>query len=156
MHDRHNDIDPTYQHYDTNETLLYHFVSVCSAYMREPRDYGTGEKISMAEVHILTQIDDHPGIIVSQIDSLWGRSRSAASQIVKKLKKKGYIEKKKTAGNDKNVHLFPTSRGHELSEAHKKYDIEVLSEAMEDLRKTCTEEEIAAFYKVAGEYAKLF
>ena len=42
--------------------------------------------------------------------------------MIKNLDENGYIIKKKEGNNNKNVHLYPTSKGVELSLAHKMYD----------------------------------
>lgn len=64
---------------------LYKFVLLYNNYLTSPRDYGTGNVVTMVEVHTLTEIADHPGITVTQLAEFWNRTKSAVSQTVSKL-----------------------------------------------------------------------
>ena len=124
-------------------------------YANEPRDYGTGEKVNMLSVHIMSNIEEHPGITVTELAQEWVRTKGAISQVIKSLDENGYIIKKKEGSNQKNVHLYPTSKGVELSLAHKLYDARNLKNTLDFFTQYCTEEELTAFYKVLGYYTVL-
>lgn len=64
---------------------MYDFILTYSNYYSSRRDYGVGEKLTMLEVHYLTDIYDNPGITVTEIAKIWNRSKSAISQTVRKL-----------------------------------------------------------------------
>ena len=66
-----------------------------------------------------TYIEEHPGITVTELAEEWVRTKGSISQVIKNLDENGYIIKKKEGNNNKNVHLYPTSKGVELSLAHK-------------------------------------
>lgn len=68
--------------------LLYKFAMLYSDYVAENQDYGTGDLISMVEVHTLTAIEDNPGISVTELALMWNRTKGAISQTVTKLEKK--------------------------------------------------------------------
>ena len=113
-----------------------------------PRDYGNGTPINMAEIHTLTLIADNPGISVSEIAKIWNRSLSAASQNIDKLHKKNLIEKRKEFGNNKTIHLYATEEGTTLSNQHKQYDQEKLTQTAELLLQKYSIEQIDNFLQI--------
>ena len=134
---------------------VYKFVKMYNDYANEPRDYGTGEKVNMLSVHIMSDIEEHPGITVTELAQEWVRTKGAISQVIKNLDENGYIIKKKEGSKQKNIHLYPTGKGVELSLAHKLYDARNLKNTLDFFTEYCTEEELMAFYKVLGYYTML-
>lgn len=134
---------------------VYKFVKIYNDYANAPRDYGTSEKVNMLSVHIMSDIEEHPGITVTELAEEWVRTKGSISQVIKNLDENGYIIKKKEGNNNKNVHLYPTSKGVELSLAHKMYDARNLKNTLDFFTQYCTEEELTAFYKVLGYYTML-
>jgi DNA-binding MarR family transcriptional regulator len=135
--------------------LLYEFVIKYSDMMRETHDYGSGELLNMIEIHLLTYIDQNPGITVSQLARMWNRTKGSISQQVKKLEMNGYIQKVKHDTNGKLILLYATPSGKKLSAEHMHYDIVDIMQTMRLLLRNCTMEEIDAFYRVIGEYIKI-
>jgi len=155
--DNKSEIDKIYAQVSPKADELYYFVNLYHEYMNQSRDYdGSGEKVSMAEIHILTLISDQPGITASQLVKQWGTTKGAISQNLKKLEDKELIYRQKENGNAKVVHIYPTKKGEHLSTAHKSYDTADIIQTRHDLLKSCTSEEIDTFYKVLHEYIKLF
>lgn len=148
------EIDRVYAHLSPRADKLYQFVMAYSDYINKARDYGTGLLISMVEVHILTMIEDCPGVTISGLAKEWKRTKSAISQNVKKLEAKGLVYRVRDESDAKVVHLYPTDEGVRLSTAHKLYDNMTILEAQQDLLRTCTPEEIDVFYKVLDTYSK--
>ena len=103
---------------------LYQFVMVMMDHMKQPRDYGTGKILNMVEIHTLSMISESPGICISDVAKRWNRTLSAASRNIDRLAAKGYVEKKKTDGNGKTVHLYLTEKGQNLADLHRAYDLE--------------------------------
>lgn len=134
---------------------LYRFVLLYNDFINKPKDYGTGELINMVEVHILTAIEENPGITPTHLARMWNRTKGAISQTISKLEKKGYITKEKKQGNAKTILLFPTEKGIELSKAHKLYDTIDITRTFEYLIQECTISEIDSFYKVIGLFINL-
>ena len=66
-----------------------------------------------------------------------------------------YVLKQKHPTNAKNVLLYPTQKGKELSYAHKAYDMADVTMTMQELMKTCTAKEIDSFFKVIACYNRL-
>ncbi len=114
----------------------------------KPKDYGTGEKYSLTEVHTVTHIEEHPGITVTQMAEELGRTKSAISQIITKLEKKKLVYRAYGKEDGKKVFLSVTPSGRELSIAHKQYDIKNVIEFQNELRKHFSEEELDTFYRV--------
>lgn len=136
---------------------LYKFVMLYRDYMNDTHDYGSGDILSMVEMHTLTAIDDNPGITINRLAKMWHRTNGAISQTATKLEAKNYIIRKKMDGNAKNIHLFTTSEGRALSAKHKMYDSTEVAETIKELmyEHSCSAEEVEAFFKVIKVYIDL-
>lgn len=153
---RKEEIDEVYRRLSPRADELYEFVMHYDDYICQTRDYGNGIPIKMVEVHTLTMIEEHPGITVGGLAKLWKRTKGTVSVNVKGLERKGYVCKKKENNNSKEVHLYVTEAGEELSTIHKLYDNIDIMQTQSELLKTCTLEEIDTFYKVIHEYLQMF
>lgn len=147
--------DTNFDELNYKANVIYRFVMTYSDYMKESRDYGTGDIINMVEIHTLTFVEENPGITVTEIATMWKRTKGASSQIVAKLEHKGLIERRKERNNAKNLHLYVTDQGLALSKAHKQYDVKELTWANQILHQEFSEQEINAFYKVMQRYTEL-
>jgi len=148
-------IDREYRRLSSRADALYQFVMLYNEYIHAARDYGTGELISMVEVHTLTMIADQPGITVNELAKQWRRTKGAVSQNVTKLDNKGLISRQRSEKDSRHVHLYVTEKGQQLSDLHKEYDVDDVIKTQNNLLKKCTEEELAAFYKVLEIYNEL-
>lgn len=149
------EIDSKYTRLSLRADVLYHFVTTYSNYIHQARDYGTGQIINMAEVHILTMIADEPGITTNVLAQKWKCTKAAVSQNVKKLEQKKLVYRIQDEENKKVFHLYVTEEGENLALAHKRFDILDIIETKEELLKYCTEEEIDTFYKVLEVYQSI-
>ena len=70
-----------------------------------------GEKYHPAEMNVLTLLSEKPWITVSDVASSLFVSRSAASQIIKKLATKELIVKKRNLMNERVVNLSLSPQG---------------------------------------------
>lgn len=136
--------------FDKSE-MLYRFVLMYYNYCIKTQDYGFGNEVTMVEAHTVTMINDHPGITISQLASHYNRTTSAISQLATKLEKKGLITRKMIS-NLKNIHLYTTPEGDNLSKLHKIYDSNEVIETLHTLSLHCTPQEVDAFFKVLQEY----
>ena len=68
---------------------VYKFVKIYNDYANAPRDYGTGEKVNMLSVHIMSDIEEHPGITVTELAEEWVRTKGSISQVIKNLDENG-------------------------------------------------------------------
>ena len=62
----------------------------------------------------LVRICENPGIIMEKLIDLIKVDRATAARAIKKLEKKGFIEKKFDEHNKKNKKLFPTDTGKKI------------------------------------------
>ena len=148
-------INDIYNQLNHKADVIYKFALLYNDFISEKNDYGTGESVTMVEVHTLTTIEEYPGITISELAESCNRTKGAISQIASKLKGKGLIKKSQINGNEKNVHLFATEKGITLSQKHKTYDSREVSKTIDLLLEKYTIQEIDAFFKVAEGYIKL-
>ncbi len=149
------DIDEIYRKWNDQARILYKFVDLYHQYRIVPRDYGNGDPMRMYDVHMLSFIDDHPGICLAELSKISGRSKGSLCQIANRLEKCGYIYRKKLEDNAKILPLYVTEKGRQLSLLHKSFDVQDLAATMNELLKTCSPEDIQAFYRVLGVYNQM-
>lgn len=135
---------------------VYTFTGVAMETLRHPHDYGTGELVSMVEMHTLDRIAETPGMRVSDIARLWSRTLGAASRNVDRLQSKGLVEKVKLPDNQKNVRVYPTEKGRELSRLHRAYDRRELDELARIMLEKYSVEELETFYRVLHALREIF
>lgn len=138
---------PSMSEYDRTD-LLVDFVLTYYDSMNTVHDYGTGDEYSMTEVHMVTRIADHPGITVTELARRGERTKSAISQVVKKLEEKGLVVKAKQAGNGSKTLLYVSPEGQVLSDLHKAFDQEHGSLFDRMLVEKKGEESVQQFYEV--------
>lgn len=137
---------------DAKADMLFRFVMLYHDFAMEKKDYGTGKDVSMVEVHTLLRVAEKPGITVSEISEQTYRTKSAVSQIIKRLEAMGYVERRCNRDDRRLMQLYPTEAGIELNTAHLRYDSVEVKETFDELMKVCSEEELEAFFKVVDEY----
>lgn len=82
--------------------------------------YDIDPKIYLAEIHTIVAIGAHENINVTSLAKLQGTSKSAVSQAVSKLVKKGFIDKKVAPDTDNEVILLLTEKGKQVFDLHEK------------------------------------
>lgn len=132
--------------------ILYQFVDLFSDYENTPRNYDWIEDLTMVEVHILAEIEEHPGITSKELSEKTRRSKGFISTIITKLTRSGYIVKIADKEDAKKKLLFVTSHGKSLCLAHAQFDEKTLLKTYNYLLRDCTSEEIGCFYKVMQVY----
>lgn len=149
-----SDINRAYSKLNVRAQLLYEFVLLYHNYIYSQHTY-EAENCNMIEIHILTSIDDSPGITATELSKMWHKSKSAISQTIKKLVSAGYVEKRLLDNNEKNLCLYVTEKGKRLSNIHKAYDVADITQTTAYLTEKCGEDDFNAFYRVLEEYKKL-
>lgn len=119
-----------------------------------PIDYGTGEKYTPVEVHMLKYIIDHPGKTVTDLSRDWDKTKAAISQMMKKMEEKQLICKEPAFDSDKKQLYYSTKKGLALNEAHQRYDTDVFGKTLDLVKEECSDEEIAVCFRVLEEYSK--
>jgi DNA-binding MarR family transcriptional regulator len=80
-----------------------------------------GVEVSTREIHTIQAIGERDQMCVTEVASHFGVTKSAASQMIKKLEEKGFVEKNKVPGNDKELSLTLTRLGWKAFDAHEKF-----------------------------------
>lgn len=128
--------------------LEFEFATRYFEFSRVSRDYGTGAAYTLSEAHGVTYIEEHPGVTASEMADAFGRTRSAASQTVKRLEALGLIVRQADSEDRKKSRLYVTEKGRELSLAHKAYDIKNTAAFVRWMEKQFSESELDCFYRV--------
>lgn len=148
-------IDQSFQVLNGRHNIIYEFVMRYNNYIYSEHDYGNGHFLTMIEIHTLTYIEDHPGTTVTELTSYWNKTKGSISQIVSKLEKMGLVSKTKKEESGRNVYLYVTEQGYNISRSHKLYDILDIIKTLSELQEECTPAEIDTFYKVLGVYYRV-
>ena len=85
------------------------------------RDYGTGDVLSPAEIHLVQAIGVNPGLKVTDMAKHMGVTKGAISQMVKKLESKGLAARYGGVGNEKEVLLKLTAAGNIAKKGHDRH-----------------------------------
>lgn len=149
-----SDINSAYQKLTARADTLYEFVILYYNYIYAHHTY-ENEHFSMMEIHTLTYIDDSPGITATELAKIWHKSKSAISQVVKKLVDSGYVEKCYKENNEKTLCLYATQKGRRLSSVHKAYDVADITQTTAYLIEQCGESDLDAFYRIIDKYNML-
>ena len=88
---------------------------------KKPKNYGTDETFHKLEIHTIHAIGENPGINVTELARWHGITKSAVSQVVKKLEKRKLIYRYHAPDNAKEVLFQLTDKGEKAYEGHKKH-----------------------------------
>ena len=86
-----------------------------------PRSYGTDELLTSSEIHLTEIIGDNEGLSVTDLAKLLGVTKSAISQTLKRLEKKGLTTKEEDPENLSRSIVGLTSKGKAAYYAHKQW-----------------------------------
>ncbi len=78
-----------------------------------------GVAVSTREAHTIQAIGEKTPLCVKDISTRFGVSKSAASQMVSKLARKGFIDKQPSAHSNKELQLSLTPMGWQAFRAHE-------------------------------------
>lgn len=81
--------------------------------------YDEGIEVTPAEIHTIETIGKHEGISVTGVADSFGVTKSATSQLVSKLKKKGFVKVILSPRSNKEYELFLTEWGWRAFYAHE-------------------------------------
>lgn len=86
-----------------------------------PVDTGDGVLLYTSEIHLIDMAGRFPKESISALASHLGITKGAVSQTVKKLEKKGYLERINGEGNKKTVLIRLTGSGKRAFDWHRAY-----------------------------------
>lgn len=104
--------------------LSYHWISAMHKFEsleKEPRDFGTGDFLTRTEIHAIMAIGNQPGINITSLADFLKLTKSAISQIIRKLSEKNLVEKYRNDNNDKEVLLCLTPKGRVAYLGHEQF-----------------------------------
>ena len=129
-------------------SLIHDYTTIYVTRNAKLHDYGNGEYYSATEMHILEKIYFNPGITVTEIAKMNNCNKSAVSQSVSKLEKKGLITKTPQECHGKRISLWATAEGKQLTKLHIKYDNDHTAEFFRPISEHYTSEQLDAFFKI--------
>lgn len=88
-----------------------------------PHEYDD-EVLYQVESHVIQMIGQNPGTTATSIAQALGKTTSACSQCVKKLKKKRWIEQVRNEENNRQYNLYLTESGWDIFNKHELFDQE--------------------------------
>lgn len=115
-------------------------------------DYGTGIICTSVEAHLLEKICENPGITSTELARKINRTKSAVSQILKKLEKEYLIYKIPQKEHIKKLSLYATDIGKQLTDAHIKYDEKVAGAFFRKLSEDFDDETMNNFFCVLNKF----
>lgn len=134
---------------------IYRFTLTYYEYLYDKRDYGNGEPMTMLEIHVLTDINDYPGITVTELAKKWKRTTSAISQIIRSFYDSNLVDRIRNKDDGKVNNLYIKEDGKKLVDLHKHYDNIDTVKTLKILLKSFSCEEIETFFKVAEKYSEI-
>jgi DNA-binding MarR family transcriptional regulator len=119
---------------DTYERILRKFdrvITVMESMHTPSYSFGTGVSMYRSEIHTVQAIGKNPGVNVTALAEYMGVTKSAVSQNIAKLSKKGLVRKSYAPGNAKEVILELTDLGLTGFHNHEKFHMQALAVARE-------------------------
>lgn len=92
---------------------------------KNPHNYGTDVNIYRSEIHIIKLIGDYADLHVSEIARKFGVTKGAISQSLKKLERKGLVEKYVDQTNNTRLLVRLTNIGRVAYLTHEEYHKEL-------------------------------
>lgn len=102
---------------------------------KRPRDYGTGDDLYPSEIHTLVAIGENPETHMAQLAKIVGVTRGAIMQLVKKLEKRGLLQRFMKNHDKKKVFLRLTDKGDTAFAGHKFYHQEMYTDLFSLIKK---------------------
>ena len=81
-----------------------------------------GTILFQAESQMIKMIGDNPGITASEISKRFGKTGSASSQLIRKMKEKGWVRQERNPDNNRLYNLFLTEEGETIYQNHKQFE----------------------------------
>lgn len=100
---------------------------------KDPRDFGSGDLLSSSEIHMIMVIGKSPGLNVTSLSEELGITKSAVSQMVRRLGQKNLVERSHLPDNEKEIRLFLTPKGRIAFLGHEKHHATIFARIHEKL-----------------------
>jgi DNA-binding MarR family transcriptional regulator len=125
---------------DTKEDLIkatiQQLLRVARKYSRIeelPIQINKGLEVTTREAHVIQAVGERTQISVTGLASYFGITKSAASQMVAKLAKKGFLEKQQAPHSNKELQVSLTQLGWQAFHAHELFHGKDMTNLVEQL-----------------------
>ena len=98
-----------------------------------PHNYGN-YVLYQVESHMIDCIGRNAGITITKLADDFGKTRSACSQMVKKLRDKGWVEQVRNKENNRVYNLFLTEEGMSIFRNHAQFEYQCYKRGFEGLK----------------------
>lgn len=98
-----------------------------------PISPGDGRRLTPGEINTLQAAGENQGMNIKTLGEMMGVTKSAASQMVGKLVKKGYLRKDHGPDNNKELLVYLTDSGKSAFQAHERFHLQHLSNLIKKL-----------------------
>lgn len=119
-----------------------------------PHRYGD-ETMYQAESKVIQYIGRHKSVTVTEMAADSGKTPSAYSQIIRKLKKKGWVEQVRNTNNNREYNLFLTEAGWKVFNDHHKFEQACYARTFQKLE-IFSDEELEIFCRVQQQLNEAF
>ena len=108
-----------------------------------------------AESQLIKMIGNNPGITASELAQRSKKTNSACSQLIRKLKQKGWVIQKRNESNNRMWNLFLTEEGEQIYQAHYQFESRCYLRTFHSLEQF-TEEELGIYLKIQNQINETF
>lgn len=84
-------------------------------------DYN-GVVLYQAESQFIRKIGETPGITITELSEFFKKTKSACSQLMYRMKKKGFLYQERNRNNNREYNLYLTEDGEKLYQFHKEFE----------------------------------
>jgi len=117
-------------------------------------DYN-GVILFQAESQIIKAVGNKPGITASELSRIFNKTKSACSQLIRKLKKKGWIRQEINETNNREYKLYLTDEGKVIYVNHQQFEKSCYARTFQMLNEF-SEEDMSIYIKVQQQLNKAF
>lgn len=139
-------MNPRFQQYEKLIRCFDEGYDLCSQYDSTPHRYGD-EILYQSEMHFLQAVGNTPNITITIIAQQLDKTKSACSQMVRKLINKGLITQYRNPLNNREYYLNLTPKGTKIYYAHEEFDKRCLRRTY-DCLKAFTEDQLNDYIKI--------
>lgn len=119
-----------------------------------PHRYGDDTLYQM-EAHTIQEIGRRPGITVTDLAARMGKTPSACSQQVRKLRDKGWVSQTRNTANNREYNLKLTGHGWAIFRSHEEFDNNCYLRSYEHLA-AFSEQQLRTYLAVQREINAVF
>ena len=109
-------------------------------------DYN-GVVLYQAESQFIHKIGQEPGITITELAVYFDKTRSACSQLMRRMKDKGWLYQERNTDNNREYNLYLTEEGQKIYNYHLKFEEACYRRTMRMLD-SFTEEELEIYVRI--------